>query len=116
MAFWAELEGAKLDIVILYHRINSIANSKVGDSIGHDDDDDDEEINRLRCELSAEKEKTKKVKKLESDIHLIVRERNAEVEELKQKINSLEITISKSEETNASLNLAINLIMQENTV
>ena len=43
--------------------------------------------NRLQRELSDEKEKTKK---LESDIRLIVRERNSEVEELKQIISSLE--------------------------
>ena len=104
----ADLEGATLDIVILRNSIDSIVNSKVGDSSTEKD-----EINRLQPELSDEKEKTKK---LESDIRLIVRERNSEVEELKQIISSLENKVAENVETNISLGLAIKLIMQDNTV
>ena len=104
----ADLEGAMLGIVILRNRIDSIANSKVGDSSKEND-----EINRLQREVSDEKEKTKK---LESHVRLIVRERNSEVEELKQIISSLENKVAENVETNNSLGLAIKLIMQDNTV
>ena len=107
-ALAAELEGVKLDIVILQKGIDSIVdittNQPSGISI---------EVSRLQRELLEEKDKTKQ---LEADLHLVVKERNNEVGDLKKTINSLENKIIKNEETNDSLRVALNLIMQDNNI
>ena len=103
-----ELEGVKLDIVILQKGIDSIADITTRQPSGTSI-----EVSRLQRELLEEKDKTKR---LEADLHLVVRERNNEVNDLKRTINSLENKIVKNEETNDSLRVALNLIMQDNNI
>lgn len=103
----AELEGVKLDVVILQKRIDSQVNSAtVGIS------SDNEEMNRQKREILEEREKSKR---LEEDLLLIVKERDNEVKELKNTIISLETKVIKHEEENDSLRCALDLIIQDKT-
>lgn len=86
----AELDGIKLDIVILKNSIESRADLRNEKSKS-----DNGEIDRLKRELSNEKAKSNQ---LEADLLLIVKERNSEVDDLNKIINSLENKAIKSEE------------------
>ena len=81
----AELEGVKLDIVILQKRMDLQVNSTT-ERMSRDDD----EMNRLKREILEEKEKSKR---LEADLLLIVREWNKDVDELNNTISYLETKI-----------------------
>ena len=89
----AELEGIKLDMVIMQRNIES----KISTSNTIRESD---EIKCLKQELANAKERCKH---LEGEIQILIKGRNNEVEDLNQTIVSLENKLKASEALNASL-------------
>lgn len=102
-----ELEGVKLDIVILQKRMEYKASSYMDQSVSITQSS--EEM-RLKRELSEEKDRNRQ---LEKDICVLVKGRDAEMHDLNNTINSLEDRVIKAEGERDSLRLALSLIMQE---
>ena len=99
-----ELEGVKLDLVIMQTNFENKLDSVISRSV-----DEYTNINQLKYDLSCEKEKSNR---LQSDLALLVRERNIEVDELNEKIASLQGKIRTVEKINDQLrasNMCINL-------
>ena len=96
----AELEGLKLDVVILQKRIDSHVDETTEIMLRDDDLRRDDKMNRLKREIVQEKEKSKR---LEADLLLIMKERNNEFVELKNTISSLKTKVIKHKEENNSL-------------
>ncbi len=99
-----ELEGVKLDLVIMQTNFENKLDSVISRSV-----DEHTNINQLKYDLSCEKEKSNR---LQSDLALLVRERNIEVDELNEKIASLQGKIRTVEKINDQLrasNMCINL-------
>jgi acetone carboxylase gamma subunit len=87
----AELEGVKLELVIMQTNFENKLDSVISRFVdGHTN------INQLKHDLSREKEKSNR---LQSDLTLLVRERNIEVDELNETIASLQGKISTVEKT-----------------
>ena len=103
----AEIEGIKLDMVILQKQFESRADFEF---VNESCVETSLETSNLEKELSEAKTCCKQ---LQNDISLIVRERNAEVGELTHTIRSLETRTAKAEEERDSLRLALTLIMQQ---
>lgn len=104
----ADLEGVKLELVIMQKSIKTKLSSADRKSSREDD-----EIIRLKQELFSEREKCKR---LEADLTIIVKERNREVDELKDTIASLDNIIKTTEAINESLRAAIMHINSEKAV
>ena len=100
----AELEGVKLELVIMQKnfeiKLDSVVSKIAGEHVN---------IFQLKQDLSREKDKSNR---LESDLALFVRERNIEVDELNETIASLHDRIRTVEAINDQLtlsNMCINL-------
>ena len=100
----AELEGVKLELVIMQKnfeiKLDSVVSKIAGEHVN---------ISQLKQDLSREKDKSNQ---LESDLALFVRERNIEVDELNETIASLHDRIRTVEAINDQLtlsNMCINL-------
>jgi hypothetical protein len=100
----AELEGVKLELVIMQNnfeiKLDSVVSKIAGEHVN---------ISQLKQDLSREKDKSNR---LESDLALFVRERNIEVDELNETIASLHDRIRTVEAINDQLtlsNMCINL-------
>ena len=104
-----EIEGIKLDLVILQKRLECKENSAVIRSSVENN-----ETTRLKSKLLVEKEK---LVSLEEDICLIVKNRNEEVRDLNKIIYSLEDKITKLEKEKYSLlSLKEKAIQQDETI
>jgi hypothetical protein len=100
----AELEGVKLELVIMQTNFENKLDSVISRFV-----DRHTNINQLKHDLSREKEKSNR---LQSDLTLLVRETNIEVDELNETIASLQGKISTVEKINDQLrssNMCINL-------
>ena len=92
----AELEGVKLELVIMQTNFENKLDSVISRFVdGHTN------INQLKHDLSCEKEKSNR---LQSDLTLLVRERNIEVDVLNETIASLQGKISTVEKINDQQN------------
>ena len=90
----ADLEGIKLEIAVMQSDINANASKSRSD-----------EVNRLKIELSSERESCKR---LEADLSLIIEGRSREVDEMRNIIASLEHKLKTTEAANVSLRDLIN--------
>ena len=93
----ADLEGIKLEITIMQKAIKTNASKSRAD-----------ELNRLKIELSSEREKCEC---LEADLSFIIEGRTREVSEMNDFIASLECKLKTTEATNDSLRQLINIII-----
>ena len=91
----ADLEGVKLDIVIMQNDIEPKIHAANSNSIR-----DKDEITQLRHELFCEKEKCRR---LENDLSILVIGRDKEINEVNNTIVSLENKLKASEALNESL-------------
>lgn len=99
-----EIEGIKLDIVILQNQFENQKACITNNTHAVTD------LSSLNKELVDSKERCMI---LENDIAVIVRNRNDEVKELYETITSLTDKITKAEEERDSLRLALKIIMDE---
>lgn len=103
----ADIEGIKLEIVILQKEIEKKADRDTDKSSSKEIRNNK---NCLEHELSEEKESRKL---LERKISMMVEERNIEINDYNKTILSLEDRASKAENERDSLRLALSLIMQD---
>ena len=95
----ADLEGIKLEITIMQKDIKTNASKSRAD-----------EVNRLKIELSSEREKCER---LEADLSFIIEGRTREVSEMNDIIASLECKLKTTEATNDSLRQLIITIISK---
>ena len=109
-ALAAEIEGIKLDIVVMQKQIEDKPHRETEKFTSTEKSGN---INCLERELSNEKERRKQ---LESEISMIVQQRNMEINSYNQITRSLEERASKAENERDSLRLALSLVMQDKVV
>ena len=104
----ADIEGIKLDMVIMQMQIesNNVSQNRVLNKLGERD-----EISCLKQDLHKERERSKE---LEKDMIILVEGRNREVEELNNTIASLQNTLESTEMTNKCLRKEITQINSNN--
>ena len=101
----ADLEGIKLELVILQRDIVAVANSAASKvSKGNNQN----EINRLQRELSNESEKKKQP---DADLNAVQREKGKVVDRLNKTITPLENNVSMLKELNDSYKFVFNSIV-----
>ena len=107
--YTAELEGVKLNIVILQKQLEGLRTSKMSNKPINVDNDKQ----NLKQELMDTKIHCLN---LERDLSIIVKERNLEVQESKESIISLEQKVKSVEEERDSLKLALEIIESERNI